>query len=113
MPAEIWGVAIAAVGAAYGAYSENQAQGRAEKNRKELDELGFNRERWLAEQQRAYKLQDRQYVEDSIGGFRGFAPDYANSFNGQPVTPPQRTSTEGLMDFDPNQRAEYDALFAC
>ena len=68
-----------------------------------MSELGFQRQAWLNQQDRKFALEDRKYVEDSIGGFRGFAPEAARTFNGQPVTPPTPTSMEGLADWDPNK----------
>lgn len=100
--AEIWGAAVAAVGAAYGAYSQNKAQKDAQKAGQEMSELGWQRQAWLDQQERKWALEDRRYVEDSIGGFRGFAPKGASTFNGQPVQAPTPTSTTGLADWNPN-----------
>ena len=55
-----WGVVATAAVAAYGSYEEQKAQDDARKENKELTELGFNRERWLNEQQRKWNLEDRK-----------------------------------------------------
>lgn len=73
-----------------------------------MSELGFQRQRWLEEQQRKFQLEDRQYVEDSIAGFRGFAPKGFDQFNGQQILPPARTDTSGLANFNPNQEGLMD-----
>lgn len=98
-----WGVVATAAVAAYGSYEEQKAQDDARKDNKELTELGFNRERWLNEQQRKWNLEDRKYVEDAVAGFRQYAPESATNFGGKPFQTPERTSTAGLAAFDPNK----------
>lgn len=98
-----WAVAATAVIGAYSSYEEQKAQEDAQKDSKEMSELGFQRQAWLDQQQRKWNLEDRKYVEDSIGGFRGFAPQSANVFQGQAFQQPKPTTTEGLQDFDPNK----------
>lgn len=95
--------AATVIGAGISAYSANKAAKEQSKDAALGSELGFKRQAWLDQQQQKFKLQDRQYLEDSIGGFRGFAPKGSDTFNGQPVLPPPRTSTEGLADWDPNK----------
>lgn len=99
-----WGVVATAAVAAYGSYEEQKAQDEARESNKELSEMGFQRQAWLDQQQRKWNLEDRQYVEDATAGFRPFAPESANTFGGQPFQTPQRTSTAGLAEFDPNQQ---------
>lgn len=98
-----WGVVATAAVAAYGSYEEQKAQDDARKENKELTELGFNRQNWLDQQQRKWNLEDRQYVEDSVAGFRQYAPESATNFGGKPFQTPERTSTAGLAAFDPNK----------
>jgi hypothetical protein len=90
---------------AYGASEDSKDQSKAAKLN---SELGFQREAWLDQQARKYALEDRRYVEDSIGGFRGFAPESARSFNGQPVQAPALTTTTGLADWNPNVRGAFN-----
>lgn len=108
--AEIWVAAATVAVGAYSAYSSAEAEEDARKDSEKYTELGFQRERWLNEQNRGFELEDRQYVEDSIGGFRGFAPESSLTFNGQQVVAPTRTSTDGLADFNPNVKGAFDYL---
>jgi len=92
----------AVAGAVISSYSAQKQQDKAKKDAKDLTKDEFGRERWLAEQQRKWNLEDRKYKEDAIAGFRGFAPDKAKTFNGVAFQNPAPTSTAGLADFDPN-----------
>ena len=98
-----WAVAATAVVGAYSSYQEQKDKEDARKDEKDMSELGFQRRSWLDQQQRKWNLEDRKYKEDSIGGFRSFAPESARTFNGQPVVAPTPTSTSGLAEFDPNK----------
>lgn len=103
--AEVWVAAAATVaGAAISAYGASEDAKDKNKSDKMNSELEFQREAWLNQQARKYQLEDRRYVEDSIGGFRGFAPESSRTFNGQPVQAPTPTETTGLADWDPNVR---------
>jgi len=97
-----WGVVATAAVAAYGSYEDQKDKEDARKENKELSELGFNRQNWLDQQQHKWGLEKRQYVEDSIAGFRQYAPESATNFGGKPFQTPERTSTAGLAAFDPN-----------
>ena len=103
--AEVWVAAGAVVaGAAISAYGASEDAKDKNKSDKLNSELGFQREAWLNQQARKYQLEDRRYVEVSIGGFRGFAPESSRTFNGQPVQAPIFMETTGLADWDPNVR---------
>lgn len=102
------GVAIAAAGAAYQGYKGNKAKEEDRKNADELSELGFQRQAWLDQQSRKWALEDRRYKEDAIAGFRGFAPESANTFNGTPFQTPAPTTTTGLADWNPNEEGAID-----
>ena len=103
--AEVWVAASAVVaGAAISAYGASEDAKDKNKSDKMNSELEFQREAWLNQQKRKYQLEDRRYVEDSIGGFRGFAPESSRTFNDQPVQAPTPTETTGLADWDPNVR---------
>lgn len=94
----------AVAGAVITAYASSRDKDKESKDNKTSTELGFQRQAWLDEKQRKWGLEDRQYKEDAIAGFRGFAPESANTFNGVAFNEPERTSTEGLADFDPNRK---------
>lgn len=102
------GFAIAGIaGAVISAYGQKkagdaQAKGAKDANKmtEQESEREFNRNRWLAEMQRKWQLQDRQYKEDAIGGFRSFATNHAMKSG---LSAPERTSDAGLADFDPNK----------
>lgn len=98
-----WGVVATAAVTAYSSYQDQKDKDKARKEDKEMTELGFQRQNWLDQQQRKWNLEDRQYKEDAIGGFRQYAPEMATNFQGKPFQTPERTSTEGLAAFDPNK----------
>lgn len=92
----------AVAGAVITSYSAQKQQDKAKKDTQDLSREGFQRQAWLDQQQRKWNLEDRKYVEDSIGEFKGFAPESATTFNGQQFQSPAPTNTGGLANFDPN-----------
>src|SRR5690242_10077346 len=96
--------AAGAVITAYGAKKAGDAQAKGAKNANKMTEQEaereFNRNRWLAETQHMWQLQDRQYKEDAISGFRSYATNHALKAG---LSEPERTSVAGLADFDPNK----------
>lgn len=92
------------------AYAANKAAKKAKQDTQEMTAEGFQRQAWLDQQQRKYALDDRKYKEDAIAGFRQFAPDYAKTFNGQPVGIPAATDTSGLADWDPNKKGNLPLM---
>ena len=89
------GIAAAAAASAYDGYEKNKQNEQAKQDTQDLSEGGFERQAWLAQQQRKFALQDRQYKEDAIAGYRPF-------YTGPAVATPPPTSTQGLADWDPN-----------
>lgn len=100
--AEIWGAAIAVGGSLISGYmSSKAAKGTAKDNAQlsaQEDELNFNRQAWLAQQQRLWQLQDRQYKQKAIAGFKG------QWGAGGDIVPPNQDAEMGQLDkFDPNK----------
>lgn len=99
---------IAAIGgaviSAYGAKKSGDAQAKGAKGANQMSEQEtereFNRNRWLAEMQRKWQLQDRAYKENAVGGFRSFATNHAMKSG---LASPEVTSDAGLAEFDPNK----------
>lgn len=113
------GIAVAAVGA----YASSRSQQNAQKQQnavkyedaRDLANLGFQQQRWLDEQSRAWAQQDKQfdlnYKENAIGGFRDAAPANTLTSDGSYGTPPAPTQfdTSGLAPTQANgQPAIYD-----
>ena len=84
--AAIWGAAIAAVGSFFSGKSKNKKDAQLQKNQFYID-------KYLAELQRNYTLQDRRYSEEAIGAYRGYAkpglmsPQYTDPNTVKPVDP--------------------------
>ena len=103
--AEIWGLAAAAGISVIGGAISGSAQASNQKDmtqaqinaQADQSELNFERQDWLAQQQRAWQLQDRQYKQQAIAGF---SKDWAPSG----ITPPnQNAELAQLNQFDPNK----------
>lgn len=100
------GIAAAVVGGiASSAASQKAAKNQNKMNyadSRDLSELQFQQQQWLAEQSRKWNLEDYQrqqnYKEDAIAGFRNAAPPNTASKTGQWGPPPARTAvdTSGL-----------------
>jgi hypothetical protein len=61
------------------------------------DELNFQRQAWLAQQQRMWQLQDRAYKQQAIAGFSKFGKQSG-------ITPPNQNAEMSQLDnFDPNK----------
>lgn len=103
-----WGVVATAAVSAYSSYSDQKDKDKARKDNKLDTAEGFNRENYLQQQQRKWKLEDRKYVEDATAGFRQYAPAMATSFQGKPFQEPTPTDTSGLANFDPNKPIVYE-----
>jgi hypothetical protein len=97
------GLAIAAAGAAYNAYESNKQQDRASEDKSASIGQGFQDNAWLAQQQRQFQLQDRQYKENAL---RQYAPFY----KGPPVADPKLTDTRGLAHWQPNAKQPIPIL---
>jgi len=102
------GAAITVVGGAIAgsANAKNQKQQMAQQNQysTEDQERNFERQAWLAQQQRAWQLQDRAYKQQAIGGFSKF-------WNSAGVTPPNQNDELAKLDnFDPNKLGTLGAV---
>lgn len=106
--AEIWGAAIAVGGSLLAGAASGAAQSHAQDKQNQLtqedQELNFQRQDYLAQQQRLWQLQDRQYKQQSIGGFDKF-------WTPSGVTPPNQNAQMGQLDtFDPNKLGSVGPL---
>lgn len=78
--------------------SQSSQQKQQEQNTKEDNELNFQRQAWLAQQQRLWQLQDRKYKQNAIAGFKG------QWDTGGDIKPPNQDAEMGQLDqFDPNK----------
>lgn len=101
-------IAAASIGGALiSAYGQKKAGDASAKGAKDANKMTeqeaereFNRQRYLAETQRKWRLQDRQYKEGAIGGFRSYATNHALKAG---LAAPAGTSDAGLAEFDPNK----------
>jgi hypothetical protein len=99
------GMVAAAAVSAYETDKENE-QRKEDREDANLDSAeSFARRAWLDQQQRKFELQDRQYKEDAIAGYRPF-------YTGPEVATPKPTTTQGLADWDPNAEGANPALMA-
>lgn len=86
-----------------GSLLSGMAQSKSQKAQQQASEqdqeLNFQRQAWLAQQQRAWQLQDRQFKQQAIGGFQ-------NMWNtGGEVKPPSQDAQLSQLDnFDPNKK---------
>lgn len=99
--AEIWGAAIMVGGSLLAGAASGAEQSANQKDMNKLteqdQELNFQRQDYLAQQQRLWQLQDRQFKQQSIAGFSSF-------WNPSGVTPPNQDAQMGSLDqFDPNK----------
>ena len=101
-------IAVASIGASVigGIAQSKSAAKTAQQNNqysKEDMELNFQRQAWLAQQQRAWQLQDRQFKADSIAGFSKFGAPSG-------ITPPNQNAELSQLDqFDPNKLGSISA----
>lgn len=96
-----------AVGLAQGAMSSNaQDQANQSKYQASIDTTNLDTQRqiWLAEQQRAWTLQDRNAKAADIQEFDKYAPQFANAPTMKPF------DTSGLANFDPTQTGALSQL---
>lgn len=102
---EVWGAALVTVGGAVlSGVASSKAASKQAKASKEQDEINFQQQAWLAQQQRLYQQEDKRAMQDKIGAFAAYAPDSAKTFNGVAVTRPDKINpASGLLDFDPNK----------
>lgn len=90
-------VAVGVIGGAMASKSAAKTSQQNNQYSKEDQELNFQRQAWLAQQQRAWQLQDRQFKAQSIAGFAKFGAPSG-------ITPPnQDAELAGLNQFDPNK----------
>lgn len=93
-------IGVTAAGVVSGAMASKSAAKQSQTQNqysKEDQELNFQRQAWLAQQQRAWQLQDRQFKAQSIAGFSKFGAPSG-------ITPPnQDAELAGLNQFDPNK----------
>ena len=99
--AEIWGAVIAVGGGLLAGAASGASQAATSKQNnqysQEDQELNFQRQDWLAQQQRLWQLQDRAYKQQAISGFSKFGVASG-------ITPPnQNAQMAGLDNFDPNK----------
>lgn len=91
-----WVGAAFSAGAAYIKSSQDSKDKKdAAKQSAELSDAGFRRQSYLDQQQRKWQLEDRQYKENAIGGFRNY---------GMEGPTPAGTSTTGLADWNPENK---------
>lgn len=107
--AEIWGmVAVAGAGLIGGVMSSGAQQDAAKQQNQysqQDQELNFQRQAWLAQQQREWQLQDRQFKAQSIAEFAG---DWGG--NQSNITPANQNAEMGSLDqFDPNKLGSVGA----
>ena len=108
------GIAAAVVGGIASSYGQQSAANKQQKvkytDQRDLSNLQFEQQNWLAQQQHAWNLEDYQrtqnYKEDAIRGFSQYAPDNAVDPNGAWQAPPARTDvsadTANLAQTDAN-----------
>jgi hypothetical protein len=89
------GIAAAAAASAYSAYQQNKNQEQAKQDSQDLSAGGFERQAWLAQQQRKFKLQDEQHTADAVSVYSPF-------YKGPAVGKVAPISQTGLADWDPN-----------
>ena len=89
------GAAIAAGAAIVGSIQKDKADKRALDQSKEMSAEGFRRQNYLDQQSRKWQLEDRQYKENAIGGFRNYGIEGPT---------PGATSTAGLADWNPENK---------
>lgn len=69
-------------------------------------ELNFQRQAWLAQQQREWQLQDRQFKQQSIAEFA----NYKGGKDQSGITPATQNNLMGTLDqFDPNKLGSVGA----
>lgn len=91
-----------------GGYMSSKASSGAAKDQNKLsaqeDELNFQRQAWLAQQQRMWQLQDRAYKQQAIAGFAKYGKQSG-------ITPPnQNAEMSQLNNFDPNKLGSVGAV---
>lgn len=101
-------VAAAGIGLIGGIMSSGAQQDQAKQNNQytqQDQELNFQRQAWLAQQQREWQLQDRQFKAQSIAEFAG---DWGG--NQSNITPANQNAEMGSLDqFDPNKLGSVGA----
>ncbi len=98
-----------AVGLAQGAMQGNEQDNSDQtKYQTSIDQTNLETQRqiWLAEQQRAWTLEDRNAKAADIQEFDKYAPQYANAPTMKPF------DTSGLANFDPTQNGALSQLAA-
>ena len=98
-----WGIVASAgiglIGGMMNSGAQQSEQQQQNQYTQQDQELNFQRQAWLAQQQRAWQLQDRQFKQQSIAEFRG---DWGhNQDNIKPVN--QDKELASLDQFDPNK----------
>lgn len=96
-----WAMVGAAAVSVVGGYMSSKAQSGAQKDQNKLtqqdEELNFQRQAWLAQQQRQWQLQDRAYKQQAIAGFSKYG-------KASGITPPNQNAEMSQLDnFDPNK----------